>query len=159
MLFPSSSATLGVPEEKSEGAASDVGPDMPALSAFFCCISLEIRSAGSASITFSATVGNNSRTVIVQSSWFCWNLRRRLLQVNSCWKPQVFKTILLLRYPVVGDLLSGLTDLGEDVLSCNIAHSNHTSPKSQIGPVASQPSSRCVYHYRPRCSFFKLAVV
>jgi len=83
MLLPSSSVTLGVPDEKSDGATSDVAVLLPILSAFFCWISFDMRSAGRASITFSATVGNSSKTVIVQSSWFCWNLLRRLCLVNK----------------------------------------------------------------------------
>lgn len=68
MLLPSSSVTLGVPDERSDGAISDVIALLPVFSAFFCWISFDMRSAGRASIIFSVTVGNSSRTVIVQSS-------------------------------------------------------------------------------------------
>ena len=67
---------LGGLELNSEGTPSPVV--RASLSAFFCCSSWVNCSTGRASSIFSVTVGNNARTVKVQSVWFCSNLRCKL---------------------------------------------------------------------------------
>lgn len=77
-LLPSSSALPD--DETSDGAISEVAAVRPDL---FFFISSVICSEGKASRMLSVTVGSSSSAVIVQSSWFCVNRRRKLRQVNK----------------------------------------------------------------------------
>lgn len=77
-LLRSSSGRLGETELRSDPVASPAF-SRANLSARFCWSSLVNSSTGRASIIFSAAVGNNARTVYVQSVWFCSNRRRKLL--------------------------------------------------------------------------------
>lgn len=78
-LLPSSSVTLGGTED----AISEVATLLANLSALCCCSSFTICSTGIASKMLSVAVGRMASTVKLQSSWFCSNRRRRLVNVRG----------------------------------------------------------------------------
>lgn len=82
MLRPSSSVAFA-----SDMLGGLVDPMLRALAAaepLICWISNVIFSVSMASRMFVVAVGRRARTVKVQSSWFCSNLRRKLWPIDQC---------------------------------------------------------------------------
>ena len=77
-----------------------------------------------------AAVGSSSRTVMVQSSWLCWNRRRKLLSQRRVWGKRK-ESVLFLSYAVTGHTLPDLGDLGEDILTCNVSDANRAKTDSK----------------------------
>lgn len=58
------------------------------------------------------------------------------------------KNKLLLSYALIAHTLPGLGDLGEDILTSNIAHAQHAEANRKVGSVAPKPVFGGGYHGR-----------
>ena len=60
--------------------------------------------------------------------------------------PYSGKDELLLSYALIAHTLPGLGDLGEDILTGNISHSQHAKADGKVGSIAPKPVFGGRYH-------------